>query len=121
MSHQSAQEHIDDYLSDAHSIEEQALVQMKQAQKIAGDPGLAKAFEEHERETELHEQLVRERLAAHEGKPSAIKEAIMKAGGVAFILFAKANPDTPGKLTAHAYSYEHLEIGSYELLTRVAQ
>lgn len=121
MAQHTAQEHIDDYLSDAHSIEEQALVQMKQAQKIAGDPGLAQAFAEHEVETQLHEQLVRERLAAHDGKPSAVKEAIMKAGGVAFVLFAKANPDTPGKLTAHAYSYEHLEIGSYELLARTAQ
>jgi ferritin-like metal-binding protein YciE len=120
MPDQTAQEHIDDYLSDAHSIEEQALVQMKRTAKIAGDPGLAGAFREHERETELHEQLIRERLAAHGAKPSAIKEAIMKAGGVAFVLFAKANPDTPGKLTAHGYSYEHLEIGSYELLARTA-
>src|SRR3954447_1996036 len=121
MSHHTAQEHLDDYLSDAHSIEEQELVQMKRAVKIAGDAGLAEAFAQHETETEQHEQLIRERLAAHDGKPSAVKEAIMKAGGVAFILFAKANPDTPGKLTAHAYSYEHLEIGSYELLARVAQ
>ncbi len=117
----TAQEHLDDYLSDAHSIEEQALVQMKRAVKIAGDPGLADAFAEHEKETELHEQLIGERLAAHDAKPSAVKEAIMKAGGVAFALFAQANPDTPGKLTAHGYSYEHLEIGSYELLARVAQ
>jgi ferritin-like metal-binding protein YciE len=121
MAQNTAQEHIDDYLSDAHSIEEQALVQMKRASKIAGDPGLAQAFAEHERETEEHERLIRERLAAHDGKPSAIKEAVMKAGGVAFVLFAQANPDTPGKLTAHGYSYEHLEIGSYELLARVAQ
>jgi ferritin-like metal-binding protein YciE len=112
---------LTDYLSDAHSIEEQAQVQMKRASKIAGDPGLAEAFEQHEAETRLHEQLVRERLEALDAKPSAVKEAIMKAGGIAFVLFAKANPDTPGKLTAHAYSYEHLEIGSYELLARVAQ
>jgi ferritin-like metal-binding protein YciE len=112
---------LTDYLSDAHSIEEQALVQMKRASKIAGDPGLSEAFQKHEAETELHVQLVRERLEALDAKPSAVKEAIMKAGGIAFVLFAKANPDTPGKLTAHAYSYEHLEIGSYELLARVAQ
>jgi ferritin-like metal-binding protein YciE len=112
---------LTDYLSDAHSIEEQALVQMKRASKIAGDPGLAEAFAQHVTETKLHEQLVRERLEALDSKPSAIKEAIMKAGGIAFVLFAKANPDTPGKLTAHGYSYEHLEIGSYELLARVAE
>jgi ferritin-like metal-binding protein YciE len=112
---------LTDSLSDAHSIEEQALVQMKRASKIAGDPGLAEAFRKHEAETHPHEQLVRERLEALDAKPSAVKEAIMKMGGIAFVLFAKANPDTPGKLTAHGYSYEHLEIGSYELLARVAE
>jgi ferritin-like metal-binding protein YciE len=36
------------YLADAHSIEEQALVQMKRAPKIAGEPGLEAIFREHE-------------------------------------------------------------------------
>jgi len=31
------------------------------------------------------------------------------------------NPDTPGKLTAHAYSYEHKELAAYELLRRLAE
>ena len=115
-----AREHLVTYLSDAHSIEEQALVQMRRAPKIAGEPGLERIFREHEAETADHERLIRERLEAHGADPSALKELIMKAGGVAFALFAQANPDTPGKLTAHAYSYEHLELGSYELLARVA-
>lgn len=121
MSQQSAREHLVTYLSDAHSIEEQALVQMRRAPAIAGEPGLERIFREHEAETEEHERLIRERLSAYDAEPSAIKELIMKAGGVAFVLFAQANPDTPGKLTAHAYSYEHLELGSYELLARVAE
>ncbi len=37
------------------------------------------------------------------------------------IAFAKANPDTPGKLAAHAYSYEHMELAAYELLRRIAE
>jgi ferritin-like metal-binding protein YciE len=36
-------------------------------------------------------------------------------------LFAKFQPDTPGKLVAHAYSYEHMEVAAYELLRRVAE
>jgi ferritin-like metal-binding protein YciE len=30
-------------------------------------------------------------------------------------------PDTPGKLVAHAYSYEHMELAAYDLLARLAE
>jgi ferritin-like metal-binding protein YciE len=45
----------------------------------------------------------------------------MKVGGKGFLLFARLNPDTPGKLHAHSTSYEGLELASYELLANVAQ
>src|SRR5207248_2157158 len=41
--------------------------------------------------------------------------------GAGFALFAKFQPDTPGKLVAHAFSYEHLELAAYDLLARVAE
>jgi ferritin-like metal-binding protein YciE len=113
-------EQLTKYLRDAHSIEEQALVQMRMAPGMAGDPELAQIFRTHLAETEGHERRVRERLESHEASPSTVKGLVMKAGGVGFALFAKFQPDTPGKLTAHAYSYEHLELASYELLARVA-
>jgi ferritin-like metal-binding protein YciE len=109
------------YLTDAHAIEEQALAQMRAAPDLAGDPQLAEAFRAHLAETERHERLVRDRLEAHGASPSRLKDAIMAAGGKGFVLFARSQPDTTGKLTAHALSYEHLELGSYELLLRVAR
>src|SRR5215211_5266879 len=109
------------YLTDAHSIEEQALPQLRAAPKIAGDERLAETFREHEAETEEQRRLVRERLDALGGSPAKLKDAVMKAGGAGFALFAASQPDTPGKLTAHAYSFEHLELASYELLLRVAE
>lgn len=109
------------YLTDAHSIEEQALAQMRAAPDLAGDPQLAEAFRAHLAETERHERLVRERLDAHGASPSKLKDAVMAVGGKAFVLFARSQPDTTGKLTAHALSYEHLELASYELLMRVAR
>src|SRR3954451_6843171 len=109
------------YLTDAHSIEEQALIQMKHAPRIAGDERLAAMFEQHRVETEEHERLIGQRLEAHGGSPAKVKEAVMKLGGAGFALFAASQPDTPGKLTAHAYSYEHLELAGYELLLRVAE
>jgi ferritin-like metal-binding protein YciE len=114
-------EQLTKYLTDAHSIETQALAQMRTAPDIAGDAALAEAFRRHLEETEEHERLVSERLSARGGSPSAVKEAVMGLGGKGFILFARSQPDTPGKLVAHAYSYEHLELASYELLIRVAE
>jgi ferritin-like metal-binding protein YciE len=109
------------YLTDAHSIEEQALAQLRTAPDIAGDPELARLFSEHLRETERQEELVRGRLEARGEKPSRVRDAVMAAGGKGFVLFARSQPDTPGKLVTHAYSYEHLELAGYELLMRVAQ
>lgn len=121
MAPSNLEEQVIKYLTDAHSIEQQALVQMERAPGIAGDPSIAEQFEQHLVETQRHEQLVRERLEALGAKPSALKDIAGKATGVGFAMFAKFQPDTPGKLVAHAYSYEHMEYAAYELLHRVAE
>jgi ferritin-like metal-binding protein YciE len=120
MNERSLQEQIVKYLTDIHSIEQQALVQMKIAPKIAADPVLEAAFEKHIGETEDQKRRVDERLEALGGSPSKIKDVAGAATGPAFALFAKLNPDTPGKLVTHAFSYEHLELAAYELLSRIA-
>jgi ferritin-like metal-binding protein YciE len=120
MANKTLDDQLNKYLTDAHSIEEQALPQLRAAPDIAADPGLASVFREHLKETEAQERLVRQRLEARGASPSRVKDAVMKAGGVGFALFAKSQPDTPGKLAAHAYSFEHLELAGYELLMRVA-
>src|SRR3954451_8023433 len=114
-------EQLDKHLADAHSIEEQAIAQMRTAPDIAGEPQLAEAFRTHLTESERHERLVRERLDARGAKPSKVKDLVMALGGKGFVLFARSQPDTPGKLTFHSYSYEALEQGSYEMLERVAR
>src|SRR3954452_24008684 len=114
-------EQLTKYLTDAHSIEVQALAQLRTAPKLAGDPQISNMFEKHLAETEGHEQMTRELLEARGSAPSKVKDIVMGAGGKGFLLFARLNPDTPGKLFAHALSYEGLELASYELLTRVAE
>ena len=114
------QQQLIKYLTDAHSIERQALVQMKAAPGMAGDSELASAFERHQIETEEHERLVTERLETLGASPSTIKDAAGAVTGMGFGLFAKLQPDTPGKLAAHAFSYEHMELATYDLLARVA-
>lgn len=114
-------EQVTKYLTDVHSIEEQALAQMRLAPRVAADPELRRIFAEHVTETEEHERLVRGQLQARGAKPSAVKDVAGRVGGWGMILFARVNPDTPGKLAMHAYSYEHMELAAYELLRRVAE
>ena len=109
------------HLTDVHSIEEQALQQMQVAPRLARDPVLARAFREHLTETHEQERLVRSRLDALGADPSKIKDLAARAGGVGMVLFARSQPDTPGKLVSHAYSYEHMELAAYELLSIVAE
>jgi ferritin-like metal-binding protein YciE len=109
------------HLTDVHSIEVQALQQLRVAPRMARDPQLARAFREHLVETEEQERRVRERLKAHAADSSRLKDVAGRAGGIGMVLFARMQPDTPGKLVAHAYSYEHMELAAYELLSIVAE
>jgi ferritin-like metal-binding protein YciE/pimeloyl-ACP methyl ester carboxylesterase len=115
------EEQLTKYLTDVHSIELQALAQLEKAPDIAGDPALAEAFRKHLSETRDQEELVRAQLEAHGAGPSTLKDIAGRVGGWAMVVFARLNPDTPGKLAAHAFAYEHMELAAYELLARVAR
>jgi ferritin-like metal-binding protein YciE len=121
MSASSLEEQITKYLTDAHSIEEQALAQMERAPAMAGDRELGQIYAQHRSETREHERAVRDELHRRGAEPSTVKDVAGKVGGWGMVLFARFNPDTPGKLAVHAYSYEHMELAAYELLKRMAQ
>ena len=55
------------------------------------------------------------------GDPSTLKDAALRLGALNWGAFFQGHPDTPGKLAAFAYAFEHLEIAGYEQLKRVAQ
>lgn len=121
MSGRTLEEQLTKYLTDVHAIEEQALVQMRAAPKLADDPALSSAFAADLTETEEHERLMRECLEARGEKPSRVKDVVAGVIGKGLGGFAASQPDTPGKLTAHAYSYEHMEEAAYELLGLLAE
>jgi ferritin-like metal-binding protein YciE len=108
------------YLTDVHSIEEQARIQMERAPKMV-EGQLSESFRRHLGETESQEQRVRARLEAHDASPSKLKDVAGKAGAFGMVLFARSQPDTPGKLAMHAFSYEHMEVAAYELLSLAAR
>lgn len=61
------------------------------------------------------------RLQARGASPSALKDAALRLGALNLGILMRHQVDTPAKLAAFAYAFEHLEIASYELLRRVAQ
>jgi ferritin-like metal-binding protein YciE len=101
-------------------IEAQALVLLGKAPGLAGSPELASAYSSHREETEGHQRLVAARLDARGSSPSRLKDAALSIGALNWGAFFGAQPDTPAKLAAFAYAFEHLEIAAYELLRRVA-
>ncbi len=121
MTADSVHEQLVKYLADVHSIERQALAQMRAAPSLTKDPEISQAFADHLEETEEHERLVALRLNALGGRPARVKDLAGTASGKAFVLFARSQPDTPGKLVAHACSYEHMEQAAYELLSFAAE
>jgi ferritin-like metal-binding protein YciE len=113
-------EQLTKYLTDVHSIEEQARIQMERAPKLV-EGKFSESFQRHLGETESQEQRVRARLEAHDASPSRLKDTAGKAGAFGMVLFARSQPDTPGKLAMHAFSYEHMEVAAYELLAIAAR
>ena len=114
------QTQLDKYLADAHAIEAQALELLEKGPQLAGTGELATAFDDHRLETKEHQRLVEARLESRGEAPSRLKDAALRLGALNWGGFFQAQPDTPAKLAAFAFAFEHLEIGSYEMLRRVA-
>ncbi len=114
-------EQLRKYLADAHAIEEQAEALLERGPKLAGSETLAGIYAEHLEETRGHAEAIEARLDALGGDPSTLKDAALRLGALNWGAFFQAHPDTPGKLAAFARAFEHLEIGGYEQLARVAQ
>jgi ferritin-like metal-binding protein YciE len=109
------------YLRDAHALEAQAIQLLETGPQIAELDALAELFREHLEQTREHQRLIDERLRAHDSGPSRFQAGALRAGALNLGTFFKAQPDTPAKLAGFAYAFEALEVGAYELLTRVAQ
>jgi ferritin-like metal-binding protein YciE len=108
------------YLADAHAIEEQAIALLERGPKLAGSERIAAVYSDHLAETRDHAELVEARLHALGGDPSSVKDSALRLGALNWGAFFQAHPDTPGKLAAFAFAFEHLEVGGYEQLRVVA-
>jgi ferritin-like metal-binding protein YciE len=109
------------YLQDAHAMEEKSLQTLQAAIAVAGDPQLESLYQGHIMETQHHLELLKHRLETHDASRSLLKDLGGRLAAVGVGAGLVAQPDTPAKLLAVAYGFEHFEIAAYELLKRVAE
>jgi ferritin-like metal-binding protein YciE len=109
------------FLRDAHGMEQRSLQTLQAAVQVAGDPQLESLYQGHIMETQRHLELLEQRLEQYGESRSLLKDLGGRLTAVGVGAGVVADPDTPAKLVAVAYGFEHFEIAMYELLKRVAQ
>ena len=120
MSQEDLKDELVKFLRDAHGMEQQSLQTLQAAVAVAGDPQLESLYQGHIMETQHHLELLKERLETHDASRSILKDLAGRLTAAQLGAGVVADSDTPAKLVAVAYGFEHFEIAMYELLKRVA-
>lgn len=110
------------HLRDVHALEQQSLQLLHTAiDEVSDDDQLCDSYRQHLEETEKHEELVTQRLEAHEMKPSAVRDLHMGAAKAGLNELFDDPPDAEAKMAMNLFAVEALEIAGYELLIRIAK
>jgi ferritin-like metal-binding protein YciE len=85
------------------------------------DPEIKELLREHKLETERHADRMERRLDTHGASPSIVRESVGIAQALMKSVLDATRSEKAGRNARDAYSTEHLEIASYELLARIAE
>ena len=108
------------HIDEAYAMEQNVLRMLDGMISTTDDPEIVRELEHHKIETEGHAQQMRERLEAHGGSPSTVKQAAGILGALAKMPLDMIRSEKAGRNARDGYATEHMEIASYELLKRVA-
>jgi ferritin-like metal-binding protein YciE len=114
--------HLDNWLRDAHAMEEQA-EQMLQAQasRIENYPELAARIEQHLSETRSQRQRLETCLKRRGTSSSGIKDMGGKFTAMMQGIGGSVMPDEVTKGAMASYAFEHFEISAYKCLIAAAE
>jgi ferritin-like metal-binding protein YciE len=121
VSQEELNEELVKFLRDAHGMEQQSLQTLQAAVLVAGDPQLEQLYQGHIMETQHHLELLKHRLETHDSSRSLVKDLAGRLTAAQLGAGVVADSDTPAKLVAVAYGFEHFEIAMYELIKRLAE
>jgi ferritin-like metal-binding protein YciE len=109
------------HIDEAHALEQTVLRMLDGLIRSADDPQIIDRLEHHKLETQQHESLMRGRLEAHGAQPSMVRQAAGMLEAFMKMPLDLVRGERTGRSARDAYTTEHLEIASYELLRRVAE
>ena len=109
------------HIDEAHALEQTVLRMLDGLIRSADDPEIIDRLEHHKLETQQHESLMRGRLEAHGASPSMVRQAAGMLEAFMKMPLDLVRGERTGRSARDAYTTEHLEIASYELLRRVAE
>jgi ferritin-like metal-binding protein YciE len=85
------------------------------------DDEIRGALRQHKLETETHLERMQKRLEAHGATPSMVREAGGILGALMKSVLDLARAEKAGRNARDGFATEHMEIASYELLSRIAE
>lgn len=113
---------LNDWLRNAHAMEEQALTMLKgQEGRLENYPDLRQRISQHIRETERHAELVRGCLERRNTDTSSLKDAGAKLVALGQSLSGIFVSDEVMKGSLAGYTFEHMEVASYKMLAEAAR
>ncbi len=111
---------LGDYVEDAHAMESNVLKMLDSMIETTDDAQIVRQLEQHRKQTERHQERLRERLDALGRGTSTRKETQTLAGALLKGVTDRVRGDKAGKNARDGFITEHMEIAAYELLERLA-
>jgi ferritin-like metal-binding protein YciE len=109
------------HIDEAHALEQTVTRMLDGLIASADDAEVIDRLEHHKLETQQHESTMRRRLEAHGAQPSMVRQAAGMLEAMFKMPLDLVRGEKSGRTARDAYTTEHLEIASYELLRRVAE
>jgi len=109
------------HLDEAHAMEQNVLRMLDGTIATTDDPAILEELEHHKMETEGHALKMRQRLEAHGGTPSTVRQMTGILGALAKMPLDLVRQEKAGRNARDGYATEHMEIAAYELLKRIAR
>jgi ferritin-like metal-binding protein YciE len=117
-----AEDRLIQWLRDAHAMEEHAVTMLSTlAGRLDGYPEFKTQVERHLKETERQVERLNACIDRRNGGSSAIKDTIAKMAAFAQGASGIAVGDEPVKGALALYTFEHMEVASYQILIAAAE